>query len=335
MIRHFETTITKESAQKDLELLQSVIEVSKLAKKFTGIELNLDHSFPRNTIAILAMLYRAAQRHKLEKSFLAELGQTDSVVTAGRYGELSERYLALMIAEKEFPDISQALPEHKVLGDSNPDWTFRTKQGLEFYLEVSAITIQKIVDDLQAFGGRIPTRQIISAHNDPLYFEVIFPDNPRNFDPGTIGRLIAEAARTQALPATLTHNGLQILVDLLSTRRQLPQLISNDLNSGHLLKSTRLMGGRLAYTLATKISFKEVTDKISQKKKSNKLDQIGNAWVCIFVDDTELKNFSKDGTTIKHLQTRVSRSKWLNGVIVAGRYQDTNGNWKLSYVRID
>lgn len=333
MIKEITASITKSSAQDDFALLQSVLGADELEKKLSGVVLDLEHVGVRSVIAALATLYRIAEKYNLKDSLLTELRQIDSIVTTGPYGELVERYTALLIADKEFPDLSEALPEHKVLGDSNPDWTLRTKQSTEFYLEVSAVTIQKVIDDLQSFGGRIPTTQIIKSHSDALYFEVIFPDNPRQYDPATIGKSIAAAARTKTLPANFTQDGIRVLVDLLSTRRQQPQLISDELNSGHLLKSTRLMGDRLAYTLAAEISLKSIDSKIDEKKRSNKLDKIGNVWLCIFLD-VDLENFSKDEATIKRLRLRVSKSRWLNGLIVAGRYQDAD-TWKLSYVRID
>lgn len=333
MIKHIEESITKSSAQVDLALLQSVLGADELAKKLSGVVLDLEHVGVRSVIATLARLYRIAERYNLRDSLLAELRQIDSIITTGPYGELVERYLALLIADAEFPDISEALPEHKVLGDSNPDWTFKTKQGAEFYLEVSAVTIQKVIDDLQAFGGRIPTTQITKSHSDALYFEIIFPDNPRKYDPATIGRIIATVARTNTLPANFTQDGVRVLVDLLSTRRQRSQLISDELNNTHLLKSTRLMGDRVAYTLAAEISLKSIDSKIDKKKRSNKLDKIGNVWLCIFLD-VDLENFSKDEAAIKRLHLRISKSKWLNGLLVVGRYQDAD-TWKMSYIRID
>lgn len=239
-----------------------------------------------------------------------------------------------MIASQEFPDIAEALPEHKVLGDANPDWTFRTEQKDEFYLEVSAISMQKLIDDLQAFGGRIPTSRIMNASKNALYFEVVFPDDPRQYDPATIGTAIIESAKTQQLPTTFIHNNAQIFVDLLQTRYKLPQLPREELNDAGFLKSTRLMEGRLAYTLATKISFKSIDKKINEKKRSNKLDKIGNAWLCIFLATSELNMFANDITTINRLRGRISRSKWLKGVIVAELFYDTIGNWQLRYIRV-
>jgi hypothetical protein len=333
VIRHFETRITKSSAQDDLALLQSVIGADELKKKLSGLVLNSEHVHVRNVIVTLARLYRIAEEYNLQNSLLAELRQIESIVTTGPYGELVERYLALLIADKEFSDMSQALPEYKVLDDSNPDWTFRTKSGTEFYLEVSAMTIQKVIDDLQAFNGRIPTAQIIKSHSQPLYFEVIFPDNPRKYDPSAIGDSIVAAAKVKKLPAHFTQDGVRVLVDLLSARRQRPQLIRDELNGGNLLMSTCLLGERLAYTLATDASLKSIDSKISKKKRSNRLDKIGNVWLCIYLD-SGLEGFSKDEAAIKQLRLRISRSKWLNGLIAAGRYQDAD-IWRLSYIMIE
>jgi len=334
MVKHIQAAITKRSAQVDLALMQSVFGTNELGKKLSGVVLDLDHVGIRSTITTLAKLYRIAEKYNLKESFLAELREIDSIVTTGRYGELTERYLALVIADKEFSGIDQALPEHKVLGDSNPDWTFRTKRGSEFYLEVSAVTIQKVIDDLQAFGGRLPTAQIIRSHSAAIYFEAIFPDNPRKYDPAIIGKLIITTARTKPLPASLTHDGVRVLVDLLSTRRQLPQLISDELNSVNLLKSTRLMGNDLTYTLAAGVSLKSVDNKIDEKKRSNKLDKIGNVWLCIFLD-MDIEEFCKDEATLDRLRLRVSRSKWLNSLIVANRYPGKMDTWGLSYIKID
>lgn len=333
MIKHIEAPITKSSAQDDLTLLQSVLGADELKKKLSGVVLNLEHIGVRGVIATLARLYRIAERHNLENSLLSELKQINSTTTNGPYGELAERYLALLIADKEFPDIGEALPEHKVLDESNPDWTFRTRQGHEFYLEVSAVTIQKTIDDLRAFSGRIPTARIIRSYSDALYFEVIFPDNPRKYDPAVVGKSIITAARSGTLPSNFTQDSVRILVDVLSTRQQQPQLISDELSSVRLLKSTHFMGDRLAYTLATEISLKSIHNKIDEKKRSNKLDKIGNAWICIFLD-WGLEDFSQDEATIERIRSRISKSKWLNGILVAGRYQDAD-IWRLSYIRID
>lgn len=183
---------------------------------------------------ILAKLLRA---ELLEESFLTEVRRVTSFFSDDRYRELTERYLALMIASQEFPNITEALPEHRVLGDSNPDWTFRTKQKVEFYVEVSAISIQKIIDEIQAFGGRIPTSKVI---------------------------------------------------------------------------------GR----------------KIDEKKRSNKLDKIGNVWLCIVITTNELRTFAKDSIVINRLRARISRSKWLKGLVVAELLSDRAGNLQLRSIRI-
>lgn len=333
-IRSVDVSVTIESAQRDYEVLARLLGADTLKEKFSGLVVDMSHAGPRNITVTLAALYREAEKYGLEDSLLAELRQMESFTSDDRYRELTQRYLALMISTREFPDIAQALPEHKVLGDSNPDWTFRTRQKDEFYLEVSAISIQKIINDLQAFGGRIPTSKIISSNQAPLYFEVVFPDDPHGYDPAAIGASIIKSAKTQQLPVTFTHDGARLLVDLLSTRYKLPQIISKELNDTGLLKSTRLMGNRLAYTLATKMSFKSIERKIDEKKRSNKLDKIGNAWLCIFLTPGELDALINDSTTISRLRTRISRSKWLKGLFITELHNDTVGNWQLRYIKI-
>ncbi len=167
-----------------------------------------------------------------------------------------------------------------------------------------------------------------------MYFEVVFPDDPRQYDPGAIGTAIIENVKTRRLPTTFTHDGAQIFVDLLQTRYKLLQLPREELNATDFLKATRLMEGRLTFTLAMKISFKSIDKKIDEKKHSNKLDKIGNAWLCIFLATGALNMFANDSTTINRLRGRISRSKWLKGVIVAELFHDTVGNWQLRYVRV-
>ena len=333
-IKSIEITATVESAQQAYAILAQRLGAERLEKKFSGMVVDMNHALPRNVIVTLATLYHEANRHHLGESFLTEVRKLSSIVNSDRYREFTERYLALMIASQEFPNITEALPEHRVLGDSNPDWTLRTKQNDEFYLEVSAIAIKKLIDDLKAFGSRIPTSKVIGSNKEPLYFEVVFQDDPRKYDPAAIGAAIIRNVKTQQLPVTFTHDGVQILVDLLSTRHKLPQLISEELNENGLLKSTRLMGNRIAYTLATQISFKSLSRKIDEKKRSNKLDKIGNAWLCIFIPANELDAFAKDSMVIRQLLARISRSKWLKGIFVAELFGDTTGNVQLRYIRI-
>lgn len=326
--------ISKESAQQDLELLESILGVEELKKKFSAMSLDINHSGVRSIISPLAMLYRLAQKHKLEKPFLKDLKQIVSIVSGGEYHEFYQRYVTLLIVEKEFPDVTSALPEYKVVDESNPDWTFRTPSS-EFYVETTAISIQKTIEDIQAFDGRLPTGQIIKSFPQPLYFEIIFPDNPRKYDPGIIGKLIINAVKTQQLPINFVDNGVQIFVDLLSNRQNLPQIISSQLSNIRTLKSTRIMGNRLIYTLATQILLKSIEDKINEKKYSNGLKKLGNAWICIFASDTNIEDLSKDKDFIKQMQARISKSKWLKGIIVADLSFDAKETWRLSYLKIN
>jgi hypothetical protein len=332
-IKSIKLPATVEDAREAYAILVQHLGTERLEEMFSGMVVDINHAVPRNVIITLATLYHAANRHHLHESFLTEVRRASSFFS-DRYRELTERYIALMIASQEFPNITEALPEHRVLGDSNPDWTLRTKQNDEFYLEVSAISIKKLIDDLDAFGGRIPTSKIIGSNQEPLYFEVVFPDDPRKYDPAAIRAAITEIVKTQQLPIAFTHDGTQILVDLLSTRHKLPQLISEELNESGFLKSTRLMGNRLAYTLATPTSFKSIGRKIDEKKRSNKLDKIGNAWLCIFIPASELDAFAKDSMVFSQLHARIARSKWLKGLFVAELLGDTTGNLQLRYIRI-
>ncbi len=332
-IKSIELLATVECAQQAYAILARLLGAERLEEKFSDMVVDMNHAMPRNVIVTPAALYHEANRHHLDESFLTEVRRASSFFS-DRYHELTERYLALMIASQEFPNITETLPEHRVLGDSNPDWTLRTKQNDEFYLEVSAISIKKLMDDLDAFGGRIPTSKVIGSNQEPLYFEVVFPDDPRKYDPAATGAAIIKNVKTQQLPVAFTHDGAQILVDLLSTRHKLPQIISEELNENGFLKSTRLMGNRLAYTLATQMSFKSIGRKIDEKKRSNKLDKIGNAWLCIFIPANELGAFAKDSMVISRLLARIARSKWLKGLFVAELLGDTTGNLQLRYIRI-
>jgi hypothetical protein len=330
-----ERKILPSTAQEDYELLISLLGEDKLIKLFSGMILDLNHSGVRAVISPLAMLYRVAERYNIQDKFLRELNSMSSIVVRSKYGEFTQRYLTLLIAEKEFPKIKTALPEHKVLGESNPDWTLRIDNDYEFYLEVTAISTQKTIDDLNAFGGRIPTSKIINSYPEPLYFEIVFPNNPRNYEPQLVGKSIINIVKTKTLPKAVNENGLDIFVDLLATRYQLPQIIRPALNSIHYMKSTRLMGGKLAYTLSTEISLKTIENKIDEKKKSNALKTIGNAWICIFVDGTKLEDILENKILMDRLQKRISQSTWLKGIIIVNTYNDTEGNWRLSYFRVD
>jgi len=334
MIKCIKHKITTEMAQHALRIIELELGPEEIRGKFSQTVFDLEYAMVKNCIFTLAQLCRVAEHYEIKEVFLAELRQIDSVVTVGRYSELAERYLGLMIVEVEFANVNQALPEHRVLAESNPDWTLRTKQGEEFYLEVSSIQIRKVIDDLEAFRTRIPVEKIIRSNSEPLYFEVIFPDNPRNYDPAAIGRRIADLGRNMQLPFFVQDDDLSILVDLLKNRYQLPQIISEQLLDRRFLKSTTFVNGRLTYTLAVQRILRSLEDKIRAKKQQNNARQIGNICLCIWVDSEEFGHISDNTQMIERLRDRTSKSKWLKGVLVCTLFQDTSGSWEIKYIKI-
>jgi len=331
-VRHIAMTVTEESAKEDLELLDSALGEGGTAAKFTVMVFDLGMAGPRILLASLAFAYRTALRYDVGDAFIGQLRDMASIPGGSSYDEMLQRYMALAIVGREAPGITMALPEHKVLGDKNPDWTIRTESGGEFYIEVSAISIGKPIDDLQAFNGHIATGKIKKAWPEPLYFEIIFEDNPRTYDADAIVRAVVGAAKAGRFPSKLSCGSARIMVDLLASRDGRHQIISDEIADTEYLKSTRLMGGELAYTLATKVAMKTVNTKIDEKKKANRLDKIGNCWLCLFVDS--LDNIADDAGTIATLERRVENSLWLDALILAGLHQGTDGSWDLHYLLI-
>lgn len=334
MIKKIKHQITKEMAQQALIVLEAVLGKEEIRDKFSGMVFDLDYAAIRDSVFTMAQIYSVAERYGIKDNILAELRKIESVWVGGKYSELVERYLGLLIVEVEFPSVSQALPEHKVLDEANPDWTLRTEHGAEFYLEVSAIQIQKVFDDLIAFRTRIPAERIVRSNVEPLYFEIIFPDNPRNYDPAIIGRRIADAGRNLQLPVTVQYCDIHIFVDFLKNRYQRQQITSDAMLDKKLLKLFHITNHRLAYTIAVQPVLRTLEDKIRAKKQQNRSRQIGNMYLCIWVNSGEFAKISNDIQMAGRLRDRISKSKWLKGVLICTLFHDTSGRWEIQYVKI-
>jgi hypothetical protein len=275
VIREFNEDITSQSVLADLELFDSLLSREFLVDRFSGMVLDVEHVAPGVLISDLARAYRVADRIGLSGWLVAELKKLDSFLAGDRFSELLQRCVALEIAEHEFVML-EAVPEMEVRTGAKPDWTIRVEGSKEPNLEVTAVSIRKLMSDLNAFAGRLPIRQIIRSSPAPLYFEAIFDQNPRSCDPASVGRRLVAAGRSARFPADWEHDGVHGFVDLLNRRQERPQIISDVVSSERYLKSTRLVGDELVYTLAMGVSFKPIDAKIDEKKKSNKLDQLDN-----------------------------------------------------------
>jgi hypothetical protein len=332
--REFSEVITDESVLSDLSLLDSILGRDLLSEKFAGMVLDVEHIAPRSLLSDLARAYRVAERHGLSDWLVNKLKGLNSFLRGGEYSELLQRCVALEIAEHEFTNMAEAVAEKEVRTGGRPDWTIHTEGSEELHLEVSAISIRKLIDDLNAFGGRLPTGQIIRSHTAPLYFEAIFDDSPRKYDPAEVGGKLVAAAKADSFPAAWAHKGVHGFVDLLSHRHELPQIISDELASQRYLKSTRMMGDKLAYTLAIPVSFKSVETKIDEKKKSNKLDKLSNVWLCLFLADERLSELTQDGQTLRKLKRRIGKSAWLAGVILVDGQAGRADSRTLRYLKV-
>ena len=328
-IQHIKQITTRLEVEDDLRFVEHYLGKGVIAQKFSSMDFNLGHLGLRYIVTQLAIVFRVAERYGIESTLTNQLLALDSF-TNNKYLEIMQRYFALLIIEKETTDITQALPEYPVLDDKNPDWTIKTQTGAQLHVEVSAILSTKIADDLAAFSGQLQTSKTISASQTPLYFEVIFNDNPRDHDAAIIGQALVKAAKIGGFPTRFECDGAIINVDLLANRYTRQQIISDELNSTSYLKATRLMTDKLTYTLAAKIGLKSVERKIDEKKKSNKLDRIGNVWICIFIDRA-LSEIELDNATTERIRLRIKGSKWLRKVIISKLAWDPDESCDLQY----
>ena len=56
--------------------------------------------------------------------------------------------------------------------------------------------------------------------------------------------------------------------------------------------------------------------------------------LCIWVNSGEFAKISNDIQMAGRLRDRISKSKWLKGVLICTLFHDTSGRWEIQYVKI-